>query len=97
MHPAVLWIIRASAVVLLVSAIGLWLSGGIDLPTKHPPTRFHFKGMSLALLGASLGVMGAGLGWLSFKPDRFEGKAAGYTSAIAFAVAALAFALCEAH
>jgi hypothetical protein len=97
MHPAALWIIRATATVLLVSAIGLWLSGGIDLPTKHPPTRFHFKGLSLVLLGASFGVMGAGLGGLSIKPERFEGKTMGYISATAFAVAALAFVLSEAY
>lgn len=85
------------AAVLVVCACGLWLSGGVDVPTKHPPTRFYFKGTSLVLLGASLGVLAVGFLWLSFKPEQYKGKTMGYISATAFAIAALAFFLSEAY
>lgn len=51
------------AVILFGSALALLgllilLSGGVALPTRHPPRQFHFSGLSLFLLGVSPLVAG---------------------------------------
>jgi hypothetical protein len=38
--------------------LGMLLSGGLSLPTRSPPLRFHFTGMSLLLLGGSPLLLG---------------------------------------
>ena len=44
--------------VLTALGLGVWLSGGLSLPTRSPPLRFHFTGMSLLFLGGSPLLLG---------------------------------------
>jgi hypothetical protein len=49
---------------LALMGLGLLFSGGVTVPTRSPPVRFHFSGLSLILLGGSplaLGVMSIAL------------------------------------
>jgi hypothetical protein len=43
-----------------LALLGLYilLSGGVSLPTRQPPKQFHFRGLSLFLLGMSPLVAG---------------------------------------
>jgi hypothetical protein len=45
---------------LALLGLGILFSGGVTVPTRSPPVRLHFSGLSLLLLGGSplaLGVM----------------------------------------
>jgi hypothetical protein len=46
---------------LVVLGVGLLISGGLTLPTRSPPVRFHFSGASLVLLGGGPLVLGVTL------------------------------------
>ena len=50
--------IRAFGMLLVLTALGVWLTGGLSLPTRHPPVSFHFSGVALLLLGAAPAVSG---------------------------------------
>ena len=57
---------------LVAVGLGLLLSGSFSLPTKTPPLRFQFTGLSLLLLGGSpllLGIVSLALARGSLKSD----------------------------
>ena len=89
-----------SKLVVLVfgSALGLLgllvlFSGGVSLPTRHPPRRFHFSGLSLLLL--SLPPLVVGLLSLAVARGYLqrESRAARHAVGISIICLGLAFAL----
>jgi hypothetical protein len=51
-------LVLCAGLVLVLLGVAVLFSGGLALPTRHPPVQFHFKGLSLMLL--ALAPMAAG-------------------------------------
>lgn len=82
---------------LVLLALVAWLTGGLSLPTRHPPVRFHFSGWALALLGAAPAVSGSVL--LALATERLD-RESPLTRGLLFAAMAvlgLAFVLAPRH
>lgn len=78
---------------LAVLGVGLLISGGMTLPTRSPPVRFHFSGLSLVLLGGSPLVLGATLLALGRGKLAADARATQVAVGVAIALTGLAFAV----
>lgn len=80
-------------VALAVLGVGIFLSGGVSLPTRQPPRHFHFDGLALFFLGLS--PLLAGLLSLAIGRDgvQVESRATQLTIVITLVSLGLAFLL----
>ncbi|RYF80948.1 MAG: hypothetical protein EOO29_12170 [Comamonadaceae bacterium] len=90
-------LILAFGLLLVCAGLGLWLTGGMSLPTRHPPVRFHFSGLALLLVGSAPAVSGGVLLALGMQKLDREAPATRGLLFAAMALLALAFVLAPKH
>ena len=76
---------------LALTGVFILFSGGIDLPTRHPPKRMHFRGLSLLLLGVSPLVAGGAV--IGIAQGRWDRESRAVHGAIGCSIGALCVAL----
>ncbi len=84
------------AVFFLVSFV-VWMSSEIKLPTKHPPTEFHFTGFAQIMLGLPPFLLGVVLYWLADKPQALNGRFVQLSIGCAIGILGLAFFLSKSY
>jgi hypothetical protein len=77
------WLPKAFGGTLLLTAVGLFFSGGIDAPTRLQPRTLQSAEISLLLPGLSPLLAGGCLWWVAARADRRNGAAVQISIAVA--------------
>lgn len=93
MSGALRVLLAAAGAGALLLGLGLLASGGMTLPTRHPPVAFHFSGLALGLLALAPVLVGSLLLALASGRLRRDTPAARRWAGAAIAAVALAFVL----